>query len=46
MVAIDATFQNLGADDQAPTEDLLLTSGAESYDQISDEHAARPEVPA
>jgi len=46
VVTIDATFQNLGQDgDAKPTEDLLLTSGAESYDE-SDERADLPRVPA
>jgi hypothetical protein len=47
VVLIDATFQNLSSeDDAAPTEDLLLTSGTESYNELSDEHAELPEVPA
>lgn len=47
VVAIDATFQNLSRDrDAAPTEELLLTSGSESYDELSRAHADLPEVPA
>ncbi|GIF01654.1 hypothetical protein [Paractinoplanes rishiriensis] len=46
VVVIEAAFQNLGDDDAAPTEELLITSGAESYDEPSSEHAELPEVPA
>jgi hypothetical protein len=47
VVTIDATFQNLSPDrDAAPPGDLLLTSGADSYDEVSEEHADLPEVPA
>jgi hypothetical protein len=43
VVTIEATFQNLSPDfDKAPSEELLLTSGADSYDELS-EHL--PEVP-
>jgi hypothetical protein len=43
VVSIEATFQNLSPDfDEAPSEELLLTSGADSYDDLS-EHL--PEVP-
>jgi hypothetical protein len=48
VVAIDATFQNLSRDrdDATPTEDLLLTSGSDSYGDLSEAHAELPEVPA
>lgn len=47
VVAIDATFQNLSPRrDAAPSGELLLTSGADSYDELSQEHVELPEVPA
>lgn len=47
VVTIDATFQNRSPDrDAAPPGDLLLTSGADSYDELSEAHAELPEVPA
>lgn len=47
VAAIDATFANLSLDrDAAPPGDLLLTSGANSYDELSKAHADLPEVPA
>lgn len=47
VVAIEATFQNLNpADDAEPTAYALLTSGADSYDEMSKPHAELPEVPA
>ncbi|MEH1127840.1 hypothetical protein [Micromonospora sp. CPCC 206061] len=47
VLVIDATFQNLSPDRAAePPGDLLLTSGADSYDKLSEAHADLPEVPA
>jgi hypothetical protein len=47
VVVIDATFQNLSPDRAAaPPGDLLLTSGADSYDELSEAYADLPEVPA
>jgi hypothetical protein len=47
VVAIDATFQNLSPNrDAAAPGDLIVTSGADSYDKLSDAHAELPEVPA
>jgi hypothetical protein len=47
VVTIDATFQNLSPErDGAPSGELLLTSGADSYQEQSREHAELPEVPA
>lgn len=46
VVAIEATFQNLSPDfDAEPPAELLLTSGADSYDQLA-ANADLPEVPA
>jgi hypothetical protein len=47
VVTIDATFQNLSSTrDAAPTGELELTSGADTYDKLSKEHAKLPEIPA
>jgi hypothetical protein len=47
VVVIDATFQNLSPDrDAEPPGDLLLTSGADSYDELSEAHSELPEVSA
>jgi len=47
VVTIDATFQNLSPNrDAPPPGDLLLTSGADSYDVVSEAHADLPEVSA
>lgn len=47
VLTIDATFQNLSLDrGAAPPGALLVTSGADSYDEPSKEHAELPEVPA
>jgi hypothetical protein len=47
VVAIDATFQNLSPRrTAAPSGELLLTSGADSYQEPAREHAELPEVPA
>jgi hypothetical protein len=47
VVTIDATFQNLSLDhDHEPRGDLLLTSGGDSYNEVSDAYADMPEVPA
>jgi len=44
VVTIEATFQNLSPDHSAkPPGDLILTSGADSYDELSEE---LPSVPA
>jgi hypothetical protein len=44
VVTIEATFQNLSPDRAAePPGDLMLTSGADSYDELSEE---LPSVPA
>ncbi|WP_125808678.1 hypothetical protein [Actinoplanes sp. ATCC 53533] len=47
VLAIDATFQNLSPGRAAaPSGDLLLTSGADSYGEPAREQAELPEVPA
>jgi hypothetical protein len=47
VLSIGATFQNLSPDrDAEPAAEFIVTSGSDSYDELSDEETELPRIPA